>query len=117
MRREDLPLGHHQRRTRNHRQHPTLHRQDPPTPRTPRPRLRLPRLHPPSWCEAHHIIAWLQGGPTTVDNGVLLCGYHHRLIHQGTWTVHMAADGQPEFTPPEWISKTRKPLRNTRLRT
>ncbi|MEQ4207856.1 DUF222 domain-containing protein [Actinopolymorpha sp. B17G11] len=72
---------------------------------------------PPSWCEAHHTIAWLQGGPTTVDNGVLLCGYHHRLIHQGTWTVHMAADGQPEFTPPEWISKTRKPLRNTRLRT
>jgi hypothetical protein len=71
---------------------------------------------PPSWCEGHHIIAWLKGGPTTVDNGVLLCGYHHRLIHQGAWTVRMAHDGQPEFTPPEWISKTRTPLRNTRLR-
>ncbi|MEQ4204277.1 DUF222 domain-containing protein [Actinopolymorpha sp. B9G3] len=72
---------------------------------------------PPSWCDGHHIIAWLQGGPTTVDNGVLLCGHHHRLVHQGAWHVRLADDGRPEFIPPEWIDKTRQPQRNNRLRT
>ena len=28
---------------------------------------------PASWCEAHHITYWSQGGPTSTDNGVLLC--------------------------------------------
>ena len=87
---------------------PAVHRQDPPTARTPRPRLRLPRLRPaPAWTQAHHIVAWSRGGPTTVDNGVLLCGHHHRLIHQGHWTVTIADDGQPEFTPPDWIDPHR----------
>ena len=72
---------------------------------------------PPAWTQAHHIIAWSRGGPTTVDNGVLLCGHHHRLIHQGHWTVTIAHDGQPEFTPPEWIDPRRLPLRNHPLRT
>ncbi len=71
---------------------------------------------PPAWTHAHHIIAWSRGGPTTVDNGVLLCGHHHRLIHQGHWTVTIAHDGQPEFTPPDWIDPQRKPLRNHPLR-
>ncbi|MEQ7004740.1 DUF222 domain-containing protein [Actinopolymorpha sp. B17G11] len=72
---------------------------------------------PPSWCEGHHVTSWLKGGPTTVGNGVLLCGHHHRLIHQGAWQVRIADNGLPEFTPPDWISKTREPIRNTRLRT
>jgi Domain of unknown function (DUF222) len=72
---------------------------------------------PPSWCHGHHIQAWIDGGPTTVANGVLLCGHHHRLIHQGAWQVRMAPDGLPEFIPPEWISATRDPVRHQRLRT
>ncbi len=71
---------------------------------------------PPGWTHAHHIIAWSRGGPTTVDNGVLLCGHHHRLIHQGHWTVTIAGDRLPEFTPPDWIDPLRQPLRNHRLR-
>ena len=71
---------------------------------------------PPSWCHGHHIQAWIDGGPTTVANGVLLCGTHHRLIHQGAWRVRIAADGLPEFIPPEWIGPNRNPLRNHRIR-
>ncbi|MBA2574013.1 MAG: DUF222 domain-containing protein, partial [Nocardioidaceae bacterium] len=37
---------------------------------------------PPSWTEAHHITPWSHGGPTDLANGCLLCGFHHRLIHQ-----------------------------------
>ncbi len=71
---------------------------------------------PPSWCQAHHIVPWSKGGLTTLANGVLLCGYHHRHIHQGTWHVQTAKDGHPEFIPPEWIDKHRNPIRNHRIR-
>ncbi len=37
---------------------------------------------PRRWCDAHHIIHWADGGPTSVDNLVLLCAHHHTLIHQ-----------------------------------
>ena len=70
---------------------------------------------PPSWCHAHHITPWSKGGSTSLGNGVLLCGYHHRFIHHNNWTVRLAADGLPEFTPPPWIDPRQHPLRNTRL--
>jgi hypothetical protein len=35
------------------------------------------------WCDAHHIIHWLDKGPTCLANLVLLCRRHHRLVHEG----------------------------------
>ncbi|MGV1050505.1 MAG: DUF222 domain-containing protein, partial [Solirubrobacterales bacterium] len=32
-------------------------------------------------CHAHHIIDWRAGGLTDLPNLVLLCPYHHRMIH------------------------------------
>jgi hypothetical protein len=43
--------------------------------------------HPPRWCDGHHIRSWLDGGPTDLDNLVLLCRYHHRRLHEGPWTI------------------------------
>ena len=34
-------------------------------------------------CDAHHIEHWMDGGPTSLDNLVLLCRRHHRLVHEG----------------------------------
>jgi len=42
---------------------------------------------PPSWCEAHHAIPWKKGGPTEVANGILLCRFHHMMVHNNGWTV------------------------------
>jgi hypothetical protein len=67
---------------------------------------------PPGWCEAHHIRHWADGGPTTLANGVLLCGAHHRLVEHGDWEVRLAADGIPQFRPPPWIDPHRRPRRN-----
>ncbi|MFL6128336.1 MAG: DUF222 domain-containing protein [Mycobacteriales bacterium] len=67
---------------------------------------------PHAWCEAHHIRPWASGGRTSLDNGVLLCRHHHRLVERGDWQVHLAADGRPDFTPPPWIDPGRKLLRN-----
>ena len=69
--------------------------------------------HPPAWCDAHHIRSWTDGGETSLDNTVLLCGYHHRLIHKGEWAIQLGRDRRPEFLPPEWIDPDRRPLPNT----
>lgn len=39
---------------------------------------------PSRWCDAHHIVHWADGGPTSLDNLRLLCRRHHREAHQ--WT-------------------------------
>jgi hypothetical protein len=67
---------------------------------------------PPGWTEAHHLRHWVNDGPSSLENGCLLCSRHHSEIHRGHWEVRMAADGLPEFLPPEWIDKERKPRRN-----
>jgi hypothetical protein len=38
---------------------------------------------PDRWCDAHHIVHWADGGPTSLDNLVLLCRRHHRMRHEG----------------------------------
>jgi Domain of unknown function (DUF222)/HNH endonuclease len=68
---------------------------------------------PARWAECHHILPWTDGGPTDVDNGVLLCGHHHHVIHQGDWQVRLGTDRRPEFIPPAWIDPQRLPRRNT----
>ena len=42
---------------------------------------------PPRWCDAHHLLAWDDGGRTDLANLVLLCRYHHHLLDRG-WTLH-----------------------------
>ena len=69
---------------------------------------------PADWCDAHHITHWADGGPTDLDNLVLLCGHHHRVIHHGGWQVRIAADRHPEFVPPPWINPDQTPRRNAR---
>ena len=67
---------------------------------------------PPTWCYAHHIKHWADGGATDQDNLVLLCGHHHRLIHEGEWEVRLGPDRRPEFIPPAHIDAERRPRRN-----
>ncbi len=43
---------------------------------------------------------WAQGGETKLDNLVLLCRFHHRLVHEGDWRVQATADGDFTFTDP-----------------
>jgi hypothetical protein len=57
---------------------------------------------PARWCEIHHIVHWVDQGPTSLNNCVALCGRHHRLLHQSPWQIHMVS-GIPEFQPPRWL--------------
>jgi 5-methylcytosine-specific restriction endonuclease McrA len=49
---------------------------------------------------AHHIHHWARGGPTKLDNLVQLCSYHHRLVHEGGFTVERARTGAVRFRRP-----------------
>ncbi|MDD7941669.1 DUF222 domain-containing protein [Actinomycetospora lutea] len=62
----------------------------------------------PRRCHAHHVHHWVDGGVTALDNLVLLCSHHHRLLHHGHWRVEMI-HGRPWFTPPAWIDLDRRP--------
>jgi hypothetical protein len=50
---------------------------------------------------AHHIRHWARGGPTAIDNLLQLCSYHHRLIHEGGYTVTRAGTDQVSFRRPD----------------
>jgi len=73
----------------------------------------FPGCHrPPRHCQGHHIHHWADGGPTDLPNLVLMCAHHHRLLHRSGWEVRIAPDGLPEFLPPAFIDRRRKPRRN-----
>ncbi|NKR62429.1 DUF222 domain-containing protein [Rhodococcus hoagii] len=65
---------------------------------------------PPAHCEGHHVKHWADGGPTDLDNLVLLCRYHHQLLHHSHWDVKIGADRHPWFTPPSTVDPYKKPV-------
>ncbi|MDA3648510.1 HNH endonuclease [Saccharopolyspora indica] len=64
--------------------------------------------HPAGTPQAHHIVHWVDGGPTSVENMVMLCAHHHRTIHNHHWDIELQR-GRPVFTPPANVDPTRTP--------
>ncbi len=66
----------------------------------------------PQHTQAHHVIHWLHGGKTSLDNTVLLCSRHHHYVHEGGWTITARAGisyNQPgywQFDPPERVGSS-----------
>jgi hypothetical protein len=50
---------------------------------------------PASYCEAHHIDPYAEGGKTDIDRGILLCRFHHMQLHNRGWRV--TRDGINDF--------------------
>jgi hypothetical protein len=64
-------------------------------------RCRFPGCdRPHTWCDAHHIVHWADGGSTALSNLILLCRQHHRAIHAGRARLDMD-DGLPVFRRPD----------------
>jgi len=58
---------------------------------------------PVAWTEGHHI-AWVgrDGGTTDIDNGVLLCSFHHHVIHSSDeWEIRVH-NRSPHLVPKRW---------------
>ncbi|MDQ3036695.1 MAG: HNH endonuclease [Myxococcota bacterium] len=48
---------------------------------------RFPSCTNHAWLDAHHLEHWAHGGATTMSNLVLLCPAHHRLVHEGGFSI------------------------------
>jgi hypothetical protein len=75
---------------------------------------RFPGCERKRWLHAHHLVHWADGGGTNLDNLVLLCHAHHRLLHEGGWRTsgHPARDlrfhdagGRPLRTMPGGLAR------------
>ncbi|HLR96259.1 MAG TPA: DUF222 domain-containing protein [Jiangellaceae bacterium] len=53
---------------------------------------------PHEWTDAHHMIHWLDGGPTDRNNLVSLCRRHHTLLHEGTYAIRAGPGNTLTFT-------------------
>ena len=56
-------------------------------------RCRFPGCAHQRYVEAHHVEHWIDGGETRLDNLVLLCSAHHRLLHHGAFRIVPEEDG------------------------
>jgi hypothetical protein len=53
---------------------------------------RFPGCGAKRFTEAHHLVFWRHGGHTELDNLLLICSFHHRLVHEHGWSVASSPD-------------------------
>ena len=56
---------------------------------------------PQAWCDAHHAVHWADGGPTSIQNLLLLCRRHHRMVHAPGGFGLKLLEGRPVFRRPD----------------
>jgi hypothetical protein len=61
---------------------------------------RFPSCTNHRFVDGHHIRHWARGGETSVENLVLLCRRHHRLVHEGGYTVERKGNDEWRFREP-----------------
>ncbi len=61
---------------------------------------RFPGCTNRRWVDAHHILPWALGGRTEPENLVLLCRRHHRLVHEGGYSLTGNANETLAFRDP-----------------
>jgi uncharacterized protein DUF222/HNH endonuclease len=65
-------------------------------------RCRFPGCdRPHTWCDAHHVQHWADGGATALGNLLLLCRRHHRLVHEPSGFSLRLEEGMPVFRRPD----------------
>jgi hypothetical protein len=62
---------------------------------------RYPGCERVRFTQGHHIKHWTSGGETKLDNLITLCGFHHRLVHEGGYGLRTTDDGLFIFTRPD----------------
>jgi hypothetical protein len=55
---------------------------------------------PPAWTDRHHLVHWADGGPTSLDNLVLLCRRHHRIVHETGYRLETGGPDGGTVKPP-----------------
>ncbi len=58
---------------------------------------RYPGCTHERWLDAHHVVHWADGGETSLENTLLLCSKHHRLLHDGKFEIKPGVSGDWQF--------------------
>jgi len=71
---------------------------------------------PASWADGHHVNPYALGGPTDINNGVLLCPYHHHKLHRSGFRIRMI-DARPHMllTPAMDPAQKWRPIGKSRI--
>jgi hypothetical protein len=64
---------------------------------------RFPGCDARRFTQAHHIEWWSRGGGTDLDNLVLICSFHHKLVHELGWRIERDPDGEIAWFRPEGV--------------
>ncbi len=62
---------------------------------------RFPGCGARAFTEAHHVTFWRHGGRTDLDNLVLICSFHHKLVHELGWRLTRDPDGTVRWFRPD----------------
>ncbi len=64
-------------------------------------RCQFPGCERHRYVDAHHLVHWAHGGETALDNLILLCRHHHRLVHEGGFSVTRTTIGRLRWRRPD----------------
>ena len=64
-------------------------------------RCQWPGCHCGKFLEAHHVHHWALGGETRLSNLLTLCSIHHKLVHEGGFSIRRHPDGSVYFVRPD----------------
>ena len=73
---------------------------------------QYPRCGSGRFLHAHHIVWVEHGGKTELENLVLLCSFHHKLVHEHGWRLTRRADGSVQWFWPSGIRYEPGPARS-----
>ena len=59
--------------------------------------------------DAHHIRHWVDHGETAPENLVLLCRWHHSVVHRPGWTIELTDTAEVIVTTPDGRRRTSRP--------
>jgi hypothetical protein len=62
---------------------------------------RFPGCGTKAFTHPHHVRWWSANGRTDVDNLVLLCSFHHKLVHEQGWSLTLRPDNNVRFYRPD----------------
>ena len=62
---------------------------------------RFPGCGTRGFTQAHHIVFWRDGGGTDLSNLVLLCSWHHKLVHEYGWWIKGDAEAELRWYRPD----------------
>jgi hypothetical protein len=64
---------------------------------------RFPGCGSRRYVHAHHIRWWSGGGRTDLDNLVMVCSFHHALVHEHRWRIKQDRDGTVSWFHPNGV--------------